>query len=514
MILRSAYLLLLLASVTAHGARQVNSCSQAFLKLEQVRNDSSVELEMIASEKVLQILDSVNGKLGGVIREAELPAELKAELARLFPNQAPEELAWAKIPAMVQKKLINAQVQARGQSFWQNRRIEGLRVKEKIHLVFTRETSFLGKVYPPGNHLVDVSKAMGKVEYGSTDDLQILNHVELHFRAPLPAGQASREARVFQFGLRAEQTPQHVHIVTPLPMELLRANPRLEGARLGDYFRRVNLFSEIASIFEGWPIRTIQSRDTVYFDNLTRSRLRGVTEYFVDRGNGKNPTPGDRFKMGWAGMRGSDKYDQPDLWGIEYRAVVTQRSLADEQMLDSIQWGMVHQEYGIPKETIERWLAANRNGASPVEAADAVANAWYRSDAPIDLSNLPEELKKKVDVKKLDQVFNQNTNRHERQMLFHSWENDPLFFENPAALQRIQQERDIAFEKLSAGKELTGVIQDFLWDSGIAETVGKSLRTDLSLASDTKAGFVGHAREKGLPKSSQNSFWEWFKRRK
>ena len=225
--------------------------------------------------------------------------------------------------------------------------------------------------------------------------------------------------------------------------------------------------------------------------------MSNVTQYFHDIGSRRVNSPiGDNYKIGWVGFRGSDKYDEPGLYGLEYRSISAYVNETNyQENLDRIQQSMMKDDYGIPKERIRRWLAQKKNKDA---VSSAVASVWYNQDWADVLAGAAPEVKKALDpdssklIEKMSfgiygalrrgwiksplakRLTNEN-NRTELKMLVHDWSNDPLVFEDETFQKRIIAHQVRALARFQEGETINVLVSDFLVDSGLYAAVSNSI---------------------------------------
>lgn len=444
--------------------------------------DSAVELEVRTSfPQIVDILTSKDGTVGGLVGPLPVPAWL----GKKTPVGTPAGVDLKAMPlgpmgSDEKLTLLQYASQNRAINYARDRRIPGVVVKDRVALSFPKETTFLGKTYAPGRHEVDVSRVLnGPVHYMGSQHVKAVSGIELHFRGKLTPGAASREAWTFLDGLGVARPSQHVYSVAPLPLEALIADPELEAALIGDFYGRANLMAEMLSILHlGAGIRKYRNDKNpkiTDFAPLSVQRLLGVTQYFFDVGRGLYQAIGDRFKMAWVGFRGADKFDQPGLYGLEFRSV--NRYLSDaaiqryRQYMDNVQRAMLRQRYGIAKEKMKRWLAARSNGGT----AQAVARTWYAQPWPDLLESAPSQVKAELGWLFTYKLKRMSEDHIELKMLVHDWANTPLLFENAALQQRVVAAQCRALSRLRRHETENAVMRDFLYESGLYEALQESL---------------------------------------
>ncbi len=461
-------LALALGALPAGYAAPGSCYLEALRELARPKHDSAVELELDTVPEVMGLITTVNGKVSGLFGGKPVPKWFKTWAKGKYPKyKNAGDIPWEQVPLQEQSDLINTASDSRGKDFHEDRLIHGLTTRDTAILVFDEPTVFLGKTYPKGRHEIDISKFLAKkVEYRGPDDVKAIGGVELHFRGPEASGDLSRDARTLQWGLGLDPTGQHLHMVTRLPVKALKARPELEAAKLGDFVRRANLAAEMVDIVhDGGGIAPRQNEDAIYFGSFSAEDLHGVTNYFLDVAHGENPAISDQYKMGWVGMRGSDKYDQPGLWGLEYRAIHRESRMATHRpVLNGLQFTMAQPELGFSADRFEAWF----NGASRENPAERVSSAWY-NQSWYDLFLEPRTPEARKALQKIGGDEFQALAEHagELKMLLFDWSKDPLFFDQPAKLKSIAKLQARGLVRLSRGEAPSSVMRDFLLDSGI-----------------------------------------------
>jgi|CXWL01.1.fsa_nt_gi hypothetical protein len=435
------------------------------------RRDSSVEIEVDTYPQILKLLTTADGTVGGLLGDLAPPEGSPAR-----------DVAWDSLSPGVQLDLLKFVSAHKTTTFFDDRRITHMHVKKKAVLKFVKETTFLGKTYPPGRHLVDISRALRDiVEYRGADEVNTVTGVELHFRDDQSAGAVSNDARRLLEGIGVPITHQHVHIVAPLPIEALEREPDVQAAAMGDFYRRVNLLAEMTTIIDdGASVDMNVSGKITYFGYAKPWTISGVTEYFENAALRRYWPIQDTFKIAWVGFRGSDKYDQPGLYGFEYRAISAGANETDyRDILDRIQQSMLRDDYGIAKDRIRQWLAGRT-------ASNAVTDAWYNQDWSVLVRNAKPEAKEalgltgifnrilwEVGIKK---TFGWDQDSHtELKMLMHDWSKDPLTFQDEAFQRKIADQQLRALARYRKGESVNALISDFLLDSGLYAAVSRSI---------------------------------------
>ena len=367
-------------------------------------------------------------------------------------------------------------------------------VKKEVVLNFARETAFLGETYPSGRHLVDVSRVLGgAVEYRGVADVEDVSGVELHFRDNQSAGTVIHDAWTFLDGLGVPRAALHAHIVAPLPIEALKREPEVQAAAMADFYRRVNLLAEMTTIVDEWrSIKMHTHGGRSFFGHATPWTMAFVFDYLrTNRSILSNSILSSLFplgnyaKLGWVGFFGSDKYDEPGLYGLEYRAIAAGVSETDyREILDRIQQSMLRDDYGVPKETIRRWLAGQKNKKFPGVALIAACyhQEWPRlfAEASPDVkkatygfgSQRQQRLTRRLTKQRLTE---QGKGHAELKMLVYNWSNDPLVFEDEAFQKRIVEQQARALGRFQSGEPVNELVSDFIVDSGLYDAVSRSI---------------------------------------
>lgn len=402
------------------------------------------------------------------------------------------KISWDHLSYAEQLRLIRVSARARAQDFFSDRSIHGLRPRPVVKLKFEKETMFLGKRYEPGTHDVDVSSVLGtRVEYRGVGDLApipknerlaVVSGIELHFRWRAPSGSVSNDAWVLLEGAQIPRIYQHVHIVAPIPAEALAAAPEIHSAMMGDFFRRTNLFAEMFGVVDkGDAIYDSEHDGAIYFSSLKAEALADVTRYFLDVAEGKSPKIGDTFKDAWVGMRGSDKYDQPGLWGIEYREVSRSDSPGQVKIiLDAVQWSMSQDSYGLGKERVQRWMASRPPW---IKVPDMLRMSWYNQPWKTLFKSMPPLVKQRVGIERqVREAFEQKFKQHtEAKMLFFDWSKDPLVFAHPELAEKIANAQVRAISQIEAGGKINATMKEFLEDTGLFRLVAQSIGVSIDV---------------------------------
>lgn len=469
------------------GARtQVETAARAPDSASGKFEDSSVELEIDAYPQIMDLLTVPDDTVAGLLGDIPAPDDF----AGIGGGKAPKDVVWHSLPADQKLVLLRHVSRSAEIDFGQSRIVPRISLKMKVDLVFSRETDFLGKMYPPGRHLVNLSGVLqDSVHYLHQGDVKAVTGLELHFRSNQSAGKVSDDARTFLEGLGVPGVHQHIHIVAPLPVAALEREPDVQSAAMGDFVRRVNLLAEMTTIIDEMAaIANIADKDAVYFTHATPEMFYGLTQYFLFVGDQfENRRIGDYYKTGWVGFRGSDKYDKPGLYGLEYRAIgANVNKVKYREILNRVQRSMLRDDYGIPKEKVREWLVRQRRRGAP-DSPTAVSWAYYNHDWEVLAALAPSPVKKTLlgkanffefnrrlfpDLRRMiersasslrrtllkhrlvketlpERLARQLPEHAELKMLVHNWIADPLFLDDEDAHARIVTEQVRALKRCS-----------------------------------------------------------------
>lgn len=452
--------------------------------------DSAVEIE-IDTGPVIGVLTTPDGTVGSFLGERPVPQWLEKSA------KDPRQLLWDKLNPRDKLRLLQHGAKLKKTSFNEDRSIKGIRVKPVVTLRFGKETDFLGKTYPAGSHDVDVSNVFGKVEYRGPKEVLTVGGLELHFReGDATAGTVSRDAWTFLDGLGAPRTHQHVHVVAPMPFGALQRDPVMHPLRMTDFVRRANAVAEMIGIlWHGQSITEIKEKESeksniIYFKFLKADDLGSIFSYLRDIAHGLR-TQISR-NIAWVSFRGLNKYDDPELWGMENRWLNADApSEIAREFLDTVQTAMLNDEYGIPDERPKQWsewlvkknIKYYRDGFAKAwfhkddwesvlqQAPDHIRKFWERTDGPF--TRLWARLQGKPTFHEKLALFRETDASLD--LLFHDWSFDPLLFDDPKKLARIADEQLRALNRILAGEDLRPAVQDFLKDSELFTLFAASL---------------------------------------
>ncbi|NBX92497.1 MAG: hypothetical protein EB078_04040 [Proteobacteria bacterium] len=476
----NSLILLIFIIVGATGMAQndgsVYRCLSPLHKLAHPKYESAVELEMISDPAIMNLITSQTGTVRGILNDGLVPPEIKGH----FPGLSDSEILktpWKELAPYKALAILNYDAKRKGTSFTQDRKIPKVRYESAVFANVHEETDFLGKTYPPGLHTIRPPEFLkGAIEY--MGPFNYPGGIELHFRIQKPAGEVSVEARKLQQLLGVKPTHQHVYVVSPIPQKKLEKNPELVATQNADFYRRVNLAAEMISVVEeegriAEKYKGSGADRIDIFGSLRPRNLVAVADYLVARGQKQELRLGDQAKMAWVGFRGHDKFDKPDLMGMEIRSIAPHSDLkVYERFLNTIQKSWMQQKTGISQTALKHWLDLYEGDYSKALTENWYQKSWYEV-----IRQSPSEVRKELGVKRLWNLsFNRDEKHQELKMLFHNWAKDPLFFESPEQQKQIIASQIKAIQTLKKNPEsITETVSVFLKKSGIYESVLKSL---------------------------------------
>ncbi len=465
------------------------SCSAAYQK----QGGAAVELEMGVSQAVLRILTTSDGLVGGLFPEGDLPGFYTQWSKQNYPRVEPAKVDWDLLDEDLQMRLLVEVSRRKKTDFFEDRVVPNVKVRDIIHVQFDQTTDFLGQQYQRGEYDVDVSRFFRRVEYISPASVANFSGVELHLRSSeMDAGDLVHSAWNFQAGIGAPKTHLHEHVVEPLPIEALEKAPEETSLVMTEHYRRINLLAEFVSVLK---LRRISANKRFswsrlstlhFFDSINPNFLSGIYRYFA--GEWKYKKLGDLFKMGWVGFRGSDAYDQPNLYGYEYRSISDSSSLPlRKKILSNLQKGMRSQEYGLSSPSMLDWVRSKGVNIRDENAVSALwESTWYKQSYTTLLKRLPAYLRPilggpvrsflKVASLRFSWMGNEAT-----KMLLYDWSTDPLFHADPIAQKKLIEEQQRALNRyFKNGEALNVVLKDFVWSSGLLERVAQTFGLEKS----------------------------------
>jgi hypothetical protein len=229
----------------------------------------------------------------------------------------------------------------------------------------------------------------------------------------------------------------------------------------------------------GISVRRAKDGTAIYFGPVSASDISHVFDSFYYAKRGSPPGRATAVHIGWAGFRGNGYYDDPDLWGIEVRSVSKRLPPhLHHEILDSVQHAIVTRDFGTTREDLMRWVNKNPEKRSGAGAGNEIRSLWYNDGQ----SRAIEKRQSMYTAAGFtDSEWTQLTSNHiELGMVVHDWSQDTLLIDHPERLGKIQAEQNIALKKLKAGEDPSSVMKSFLVQSGIYESVLKSIGLQLA----------------------------------
>jgi len=463
----------------AFARPQFTKCASVLRSITKPSHDTSVELEIRNTERILELLTTTDGTLAPLLPPKPsdpksrliLPPALEKDLGKLSYEDLAQK-PWDSL-TLDQKRFFLTWVTIRKtSSFWTDRNIPGIKTKEAATLMFSKDTPFLGQVLSPGNHTIDIAGLFRNVEYGSQS--QNPNFLELHFRSHFPAGEVSNSAWNFLTGLNQKRPHQHVHIVYPLDISRLQKEGTVRSLMITELYRRSNLILEMMGIVEdkNHGITVNRSENVIFFDNLNTDTLNQVFRHLQETTRlGAQPPLGSQAKMAYVGFRGGDTYDTPSLIGFEVRAISEfSNPKYINEFLNTLQWTLAQEHYGISQETMQKWIDHNAKNKNIDMGLLYYNQPWSKLK-----SNGFGHRFEDMDPY-LRKYFYDLEKSRELKMLIHDWSKDPLVFENPKLIAHIRKQQIITLNKLNeATISPQKIVEDFLIRSGIYGLFTRSL---------------------------------------
>lgn len=477
----------------------VKNCADSVRAIVRKENDTAIEIEIGFRNKegeftdtrdiILNSITTTDGTIGPLLsRTWYFKTKAPEWLVNFHKNShlssyKLKEIPFSELTLDQRHELLKfLSTSKRKNDFFSDRKIHGIKFKDELEFTFDQETEFLGEVYEPGTHLISIKGVLRDIEYMSPKHVEDVSGIEIHFRTNLKAGNVSNDAWTFLEGLKMSKFSQHAHIVSKIDLEKLKQSKEIQVAKHAEFYRRVNLLAEMVEVFTNRRRLFMKidedDKNVTNFGTTTSDKISGIFEYFLNVSNGSKPQIGDKFKMGYVGMRGSDKYDSPGLWGLEYRALSRngQRSIY-MTILNKIQELMDNGNMGISDNEMSDWFDF-KNLDSTKKIKNAISNSYYRKKKVSPDGYHNEKLNQILGELKPDQLKQLNELAEENlsiMMIFHNWDEDILVYNNPEVLEKIYKAQMRAAHKIvklmkktkedERKKETVNAVQMFLKDS-------------------------------------------------
>lgn len=369
--------------------------------------------------------------------------------ANLFAAEDPKnskwkDRLWSEVPSRDKLALVHKALRRRKASFWSDRSLPIVKVKDKATADFRAQTLFEG-------HLVDGGPIVVPLKPFFRDGIERAapvggaRAVELHYRSEQSAGRALLDGRRLIEGIGFRVPGLHQHVPVPFPA-WIKADPEFESLRLADYYRRLNLFLEMNTVLAGGGIGAIVKKNVTYFGYLTRANLAGVFRYLLNTARGRRVTTGSAFKMAWIGFWGQDKYDKGDMIGFESRGLSDYNSMPllygfQERM----QSGLLTGDYGLKPKAFKRWLKAR--AAEGTSGQDALTAALYQRS----WDEILRQPQAQGMWSGLQQWLKDQEQNQEFKMIFFDWSREPALADRPEVLAAVVKAQTELKTALMAG---------------------------------------------------------------
>lgn len=483
---------------------------ESVLKAVPLR-DSSVEIE-ISGTILDRLFTTSDGTIGPVIHpltSAAIPPALLRQLQESFPGEELKSIPWDVLSLKEKADLVMSAAKARKQNFFSDRTVHGLKYRDQFELVFKEPSEFMGKMYAAGRHRFNSQDifANTKIEFSGPKGMEGELGLEIHLRRADGADKNLISSTRLQKSLVGFASSVHQHVVAPIPLEALAANPEVVAYQIMDLYRRVSLHAQLLRVTRGHAIEELKAsaggHEYVNMPLLEKSDLKLLHNYFLKLGSYlknealkaekqriknegtwrekielyakaffnsnervkkflNNPLETSLAeKSGLIGMRAGKVYDgDVPLWGMEFRDLAPsheQKHLGD--FLKAIQTRMLIGDYGLKDSTVMTVINDKAGG-------DLFDRIYYPS-----VRN--SKILKNVTGEYLDSQRNEALG-----MLLHNWEKDPMFIENPQFLPKLADARKIALESIKHGGHPTEALTRFAKRSGLHYLVWQSLKIE------------------------------------
>lgn len=359
--------------------------------------ESSVEVEIGASDLVIELFDTLDGTIGPVLSGTiikdfpllllkDLPPHLLKSLMDYVGGDANQikTVPWDVLSPSEKRELIMSTAKIRKQQFFTSRVVPGLKYREKISLQFTEATRFLGNDYKPGTYQFNTSEIFPRtaIEFMGPNRMTEDLGFELHARGLLNAGENFLTARSLQKALVGSYQNVHTHIVAPYP----QGNINTEAFRATEFTRRATLIFDVVMIERGIPMTKIPTsgieNSTNFFPAQSETYLnlyKSFLEYSRSRVSSVVFSKG-----GTVGIRSYHHYDK-GVWGLEFRYLPGRLDKNESATRISIlQDKLLSQDYFMTKDQALHFLESRSNDVN----RDKLIHDLNYADASQFLKNL------------------------------------------------------------------------------------------------------------------------------
>ena|GEM_PF-5598428 len=472
--------IMIFALIWSAGLQAAPRCGDIFR--DYSLGGAAVELEMDATNKVLQILTTHNGLVGGLFdrkfTDASIPNSYLFWAKENYPEMDPRLLEWDLLPDNIKRNLIIVVSSGKERTFYEDRSVPGIKVKEVIQLKFPIDTVFLGQTYRPGVHNVDVSNVFKQVEFRSRRSVEKFSGVELHLRSQeISAGDLVKDAWNFQMGIGEKRGHLHEHIVAAKPTG---PRQREKAIEIAEYYRRANMLAELIKAFDHGVIMSNKSLTESFFDSAKPNFFSGVFKYFM---GDIRDFDGNRFKMAYVSFRTGKTYDQSDMFGFEYRAIGAKRNVQlMRKISDRIQYSLRNESYGFEYSDMREWFESKKlNIEDNLQVQQGLEMAWYHQSYTQLYKRMPENLKAALGkpgwaLLKTYHLKISDYGNHALKMLLYDWAADPIYFGDEAGQARVRKIQEFTLSQLFKKSEVhpRDIVTVFVKTSGVFEQVGRT----------------------------------------
>ena len=239
----------------------VKDCKVLLAKLDKRPFDSSIEIEVSASNNMLTLFTTTDGTVGPVLRGVEPPSDIKKHMMEEYPEYKKfEDIPWDAFTSQYQRRILLNAAQQTDVNFFNDRTIHGLTPKDEGTLSFRHRTTFFGKSYAAGTHKINPRDVLtDEIHFRGPKDIQADADpknfgIEMHFRTNESPGDNLTQAWTFMKGMGHQEGSVHQHVVSKLPEALSGPERLLSAIKITEYHRRVNTYAEMNTIIEGHSV--------------------------------------------------------------------------------------------------------------------------------------------------------------------------------------------------------------------------------------------------------------------
>lgn len=445
------------------------------------------------------------------------------EAAADLANSEPNEIPLYRFPHGLLLRLLQLEALKRFPG-----KLVGEITSNEIDKSFRKNRTFAGLEIQPTRKVP--ARVLPEVEHQGFFTLETLlspnpadifnRYVEFHVRGKkgeLSAGQVYESALSIVAAAERHKKGYHAHLVADLPLKALAEKGLDQVAAMTDFSRRVEIALQIYQVLVGAPLHVYLDKDRkdpeAAFVRGPRREGNAYGSLFSDlallQQNPKHPPKiGDRYKGGFFGVHFEDKYDEKGVWGGEVR-VLSQQRQNDYNLLNAIQARLASNDYLVPLERLRAWAGLPVTSRErflfffPVSDQSRRAKEKQRWEEKFNGSyyNLPYDTLAKQAPRAIQAILSKETaggktllnyliekstsQRRpihserfvEMKMLIHDWATDPLYFDQPEKLAKIEaiQLRELEKLKQDPQQEPYYRVVQFLQETGIAEDYFRSL---------------------------------------